>query len=220
MHMMARSGRALAALCVLACMAPVYARTQQCGDPTKGPVLGGVDLVAAVRQAGLNTSDPFGSSDNAVLLGNYTFWFQSPGNALEFTHNATAYVPRYGGYCGIAMTGHDDCCAPLKYCLGPTCTKQHLSYGSFGGRLVFFFGSMVAAGWEKNGRAAQNLADADANWASVVQQRSIPPVDAVRHPDIPACFNTDYLWCLVFPVPPPPFPQCGNNTMGGIRAQV
>ena len=67
---------------------------------------------------------PFGTVDHQVTLGNYSFWFETAANARAFTANVSRFAPRYGGYCGIAMTGRDDCCAPAKFCLGPTCTHR------------------------------------------------------------------------------------------------
>ena len=103
--------------------------------------------------------------------------------------------------------GHDSCCKPRRYCLGPTCTHRNQSYGVYDGRLVFFFAPMVKGHWDVEGAAA-NLAAADADWGAFVAEQSIPPLDG-DHGDIAACFNTDYLWCLdPGPPRPPPFPQC------------
>eukprot|EP00729_Bicosta_minor_P002357 gene2357-29344_t len=162
----------------------------RCGDPHAGPVLGGIDLVAAVDNAGKNVSQVKG--DLRVTLGEYNFMFTSTDNAAKFLANVSAYVPRYGGYCGIAMTGHDSCCKPMQYCLGPTCTLQN-------------------GHWDSEGAAA-NLNAANNDWASFVATHRIPPLDSA-HPDVPACFNTDYLWCLdPGPPLPPPFPQCPSST--------
>jgi hypothetical protein len=66
--------------------------TPQCGNPHAGPVLGGVDFVAAFSAAGSNVSIPLGSPTHTVMLGNYTFWFQSNENAGSFMLNATKCV--------------------------------------------------------------------------------------------------------------------------------
>lgn len=101
---------------------------QPCGDPAAGPVLGGIDLVAAA--GGLGTTGGTvgtlleGSPNHAVQLGSYSFWFVSAEHAMAFTTNVDRFVPRYGGFCGVAMTGHDDCCSPAAFCLGPTCVHR------------------------------------------------------------------------------------------------
>ena len=75
----------------------------ECGKPSKGPVLGGVDMVQIVRN-GPHPVDPppQGSSEfavtNPIIAGNYTFWFQSAENAATFESSPSRYLPAYGGY--------------------------------------------------------------------------------------------------------------------------
>ena len=102
----------------------LLATPQQCGEPGAGPVLGGIDLVEAAALAGHNVSLPRGTEAHGVNAFGYRFLFASEANAEAFRSDPDAHVPRFGGYCGIAMTGHDQCCAPLKACLGPTCVHR------------------------------------------------------------------------------------------------
>lgn len=106
----------------------ISALPQECGVPTAGPVLDGIDLVEAHGLAGKNASLPRGVEAHAVTAFGYRFLFVTDANAAAFRLDPTAYVPRYGGYCGVAMTGNDDCCAPLQACLGPTCVHRKLRY--------------------------------------------------------------------------------------------
>ena len=73
-----------------------------------------------------------------------------------------------------------------------SCMRARGWAGQYNGRNIFFFGPQVRGHWDTN--AAQNMVAADANWRSLVQRRNIPALDA-QHPEIPACFNTDFLWC-------------------------
>lgn len=92
------------------------------------------------------------------------------------------------------------------------CFAGNGSVGLYAGRLVFFFGPGVREGWDRASTA--NLAAADANWATLIANRSIPPI-APGDPRVPqeirACFNTEFLWCLgPEGQQPPPFPACGS----------
>jgi hypothetical protein len=225
----------VAAKMLLALLAAVSAKPPQCGEPGAGPVLGGIDLVEASALAGQNASVPRGSEMHGVNAFGYRFLFVSEANAAAFQSDPAAHVPRFGGYCGIAMTGHDDCCLPLPACLGPTCIhldKRYAalpmpsifrlcgkllhflthsphcpcSYGVYAGSLVFFFSPGVKLFWDHTADA--NLIAANANWAALIKHRNITVSGGVAH-----CFNTDFLWCLhPGPIPPPPFPQCGTNS--------
>ena len=138
MHLRGRAVRAgaamqgalhsVAAKMLLSLLAAASAKPPQCGDPGVGPVLGGIDLVEASTLAGQNVSVPHGSEMHGVNAFGYRFLFVSEANAVAFQSNPAAHVPRFGGYCGIAMTGHDDCCAPLPACLGPTCIHLDQRY--------------------------------------------------------------------------------------------
>ena len=67
-----------------------------CGDPSEGPVLGGVDFVGTYMSP---TAKPVMGSSAFVdtSLGGYKFYFASQANLDAFNVNATKYVPRYGG---------------------------------------------------------------------------------------------------------------------------
>lgn len=184
----------------------------QCGNPEAGPALGGIDLIEAASVSGQNASLRRGSETHGVNAFGYRFLFVSGANADTFRSEPASHVPLYGGYCGIAMTGHDDCCSPHKACLGPTCLNLNESYGTYAGRLVFFFSPRVRSGWD--GNADANLAAANSYWATLVRSRNITVSGGVAH-----CFNTDYLWCLEpGPIPPPPFPTCGNASAASVGA--
>ena len=84
---------------VLACLSAAVAQQpgHTCGDPSDGPVLGGIDLVAAYN-------NPLAEPQMGTLafvdssLGGYRFYFASQANLAAFTANTSKYVPRYGGY--------------------------------------------------------------------------------------------------------------------------
>ena len=84
---------------ILACLSAATAQQpgHTCGDPSVGPVLGGVDLVGTFNNP---TAKPVLGSSAFVdsSLGGYKFYFASQENLDAFKVNATKYVPRYGGY--------------------------------------------------------------------------------------------------------------------------
>ena len=68
-----------------------------CGNPAKGPVLDGVDMVDLFHSP---TKNPVkGSAQfNDTSLGGYRFHFINADNLAEFRANATKYAPALGGY--------------------------------------------------------------------------------------------------------------------------
>ena len=68
-----------------------------CGDPSDGPVLGGVDLVGTFHN---DTAAPLMGTPAFIddSLGGYKFYFASQANLDAFKANTTKYVPLYGGY--------------------------------------------------------------------------------------------------------------------------
>jgi hypothetical protein len=93
----------LLAIVTVAGAASIPSVSGDCGAPSKGPVLGGVDLVEIVRNGPHSVeSPPQGSSEFAVtnptIAGNYTFWFQSTENAATFESSPSRYLPAYGGF--------------------------------------------------------------------------------------------------------------------------
>ena len=128
--------------------------------------------------------------------------------------------------------GRDECCSPLNYCLGATCIQSPLSYGLYGTRslnrkssnadsqerLVFFFGPQVKQDWDKL-PLDRTMNDSIRHFRRWATSQKLPAISA-QYPNILACFNTNYLWCLVEPYPPPPFPSCGSNTSTGTLSEV
>jgi YHS domain-containing protein len=75
------------------------AATHECGDPSLGPVLGGVDFVATMMSGDPKAAPTMGSSAfNDSALGGYTFFFDNEANLDAFRANRTKYAPKYGGY--------------------------------------------------------------------------------------------------------------------------
>ena len=83
---------------LLACLSAAAAQQpgHTCGDPSEGPVLGGVDFVGTYMSP---TAKPVMGSSAFVDTspGGYKFYFASQANLNALSANATKYVPRYGG---------------------------------------------------------------------------------------------------------------------------
>ena len=101
-------GVLLIAIAICARLVSAYTGSpSSCGDPEAGPVLGGIDLVAARANAGRaqTSSLPFlqGIPSIYASLGGYEFWFKSQANARAFSCDPLPYLPLFGGYCGIGI---------------------------------------------------------------------------------------------------------------------
>ena len=96
----------LSAVLVLVTSKPLL-NDQECGTPSEGPVLKGVDVVE-MRKTFLNdnsTKPVKGISDFSATYQGYNWWFVSEENKNSFMNDTSIYVPMYGGYDAYPMTG-------------------------------------------------------------------------------------------------------------------
>ena len=84
---------------LIAAVAAAAAQPMQhtCGDPSDGPVLGGVDVVGTSMHP---TAAPVMGNSTFVdtSLGGYAFHFSTQANLDAFKANSSKYIPSYGGY--------------------------------------------------------------------------------------------------------------------------
>eukprot|EP00752_Nemacystus_decipiens_P003719 g3427.t2 len=77
--------------------------------------LGGIDVVAYFSLEEDDTAVP-GSTEFVSVFGGYRFLFASAANKVLFEVEPSAYVPKYGGFCGTGIAEESDW---NQYNLGP-----------------------------------------------------------------------------------------------------
>ena len=85
---------------LIAAVAAAAAQPMQhtCGDPSDGPVLGGVDVVGTFESLGASAPVMGNSTFVDESLGGYAFHFSTQANLDAFKANSSKYTPSYGGY--------------------------------------------------------------------------------------------------------------------------
>lgn len=160
----------------------------ECGDPTAGAVMSGVDIVATYLNANASLS---GASPQAPVMGSalynytsdegFTFWFSSAGNVALYASSPETFPLGAGGYCGLAVSGNDPACN-YEVCKGPACiTEAATNQVAPDGKLYFFLGA---------GAVKQFNEDAEGNAANCASE-----VERVEDSTGISCFNTDLFRC-------------------------
>jgi len=117
-----------------------------CGDPSLGPVLNGVDIVATFKlaQAKSGTTAPvMGSSVYPYTNTDtgYSFYFATQANLDEYKASPESFPIGAGGYCGLAVSGGDPACGD-SVCQGGACTTSSATFEvATDGKLYFFLGA-------------------------------------------------------------------------------
>ena len=172
-----------------------------CGEPNKGPVLGGIDIVDAWAKAlkARNATAPSQGprlphmAEAPPLRGSAEHVFTTPdGFALHFATEANrdAYAAdpaKYplgaGGYCGLGASGRDPRCPGGGHCRGPACGTSPLTFqiSNVDGKLYFFLGA-----------GARQIFNEDEEASVAGAAAKVVEVEAATGR---ACFNTDLLGC-------------------------
>ena len=187
-----------------------------CGEPTKGPVLGGLDVVDAWAKAlearnatahlpPVAAAPPLRGSAEHVFTtkDGFALHFSTKANRDAYAADPSKYALGAGGYCGLGASGRDPRCANGDHCRGPACGTSPLTFQVSGvdGKLYFFLG--VGARQIFNEDEKASVAGAAAK------------VKAVEAATGRACFNTDLLGCRT----PGMMPGGGNATRAGAWRQ-
>ena len=172
-----------------------------CGEPTKGPVLGGIDIVDAWAKAlkARNATAPSqgprlphmaeapplrGSAEHAFTTKDgFALHFATEANKDAYAADPAKYPLGAGGYCGLGASGRDPRCPEGGHCRGPACGTSPLTFQISGvdGKLYFFLGAGARQIFNEDEKAS--VAGAAAK------------VEAVEEATGRACFNTDLLGC-------------------------
>ena len=132
-----------------------------CGEPTKGPVLGGIDVVDAwakalkARNATVSNQGPRpphvaeapplrGSAEHVFTTEDgFALHFATEANRDAYAADPAKYALGAGGYCGLGASGRDPRCANGDHCRGPACGTSPLTFQVSGvdGKLYFFLGA-------------------------------------------------------------------------------
>ena len=172
-----------------------------CGEPTKGPVLGGIDIVDAWAKAlkARNATAPSqgprlphmaeapplrGSAEHAFTTRDgFALHFATEANRDAYAADPAKYALGAGGYCGLGASGRDPRCPEGGHCRGPACGTSPLTFQISGvdGKLYFFLGAGARQIFNEDEKAS--VAGAAAK------------VKAVEEATGRACFNTDLLGC-------------------------
>ena len=123
--------------------------TFNCGDPSKGAVLNGTDLVALKQYYYNATGTPdielkplnnfIGSPQYSYNLNQYTFYFINSTTKNIFINSPLEYIPQFGGYCAFGLTGYDTHEPnPPGYALSPSCTEYYIGYAYIQYKLYTF----------------------------------------------------------------------------------
>ena len=172
-----------------------------CGEPTKGPVLGGIDVVDAwakalkARNATVSNQGPRpphvaeapplrGSAEHVFTTEDgFALHFATEANRDAYAADPAKYALGAGGYCGLGASGRDPRCPEGGHCRGPACGTSPLTFQISGvdGKLYFFLGAGARQIFNEDEKAS--VAGAAAK------------VEAVEEATGRACFNTDLLGC-------------------------
>ena len=187
-----------------------------CGEPTKGPVLGGLDVVdawakalearnATARLPHVAEAPPLrGSADfKYTTKDGFALHFATEANRDAYAADPSKYALGAGGYCGLGASGRDPRCPEGGHCRGPACGTSPLTFQVSGvdGKLYFFLGAGARQIFNEDEKAS--VAGASAK------------VKAVEAATGRACFNTDLLGCRT----PGMAPGGGNATRAGAWRQ-
>ena len=192
-----------------------------CGEPTKGPVLGGIDVVDAwakalkARNATVSNQGPRlphvaeapplrGSAEHVFTTKDgFALHFATEANKDAYAADPSKYPLGAGGYCGLGASGRDPRCPEGGHCRGPACGTSPLTFQVSGvdGKLYFFLGAGARQIFNEDEEAS--VAGASAK------------VKAVEAATGRACFNTDLLGCRT----PGMAPGGGNATRAGAWRQ-
>ena len=192
-----------------------------CGEPTKGPVLGGLDVVDAWAKAlkARNATAPSqgprlphvaeapplrGSADfKYTTKDGFALHFATEANKDAYAADPSKYALGAGGYCGLGASGRDPRCPEGGHCRGPACGTSPLTFQVSGvdGKLYFFLGAGARQIFNEDEKASVEGASAK--------------VKAVEETTGRACFNTDLLGCRT----PGMAPGGGNATRAGAWRQ-
>ena len=127
-----------------------------CGEPTKGPVLGGLDVVDAWAKAlearnatahlpPMAAAPPLRGSAEHVFTtkDGFALHFATEANRDAYAADPSKYPLGAGGYCGLGASGRDPRCANGDHCRGPACGTSPLTFQVSGvdGKLYFFLGA-------------------------------------------------------------------------------
>ncbi|CAH0371991.1 unnamed protein product [Pelagomonas calceolata] len=172
-----------------------------CGEPTKGPVLGGIDVVDAwakalkARNATVSNQGPRlphlaeapplrGSAEHAFTTPDgFALHFATEANRDAYAADPAKYALGAGGYCGLGASGRDPRCANGDHCRGPACGTSPLTFQVSGvdGKLYFFLGA-----------GARQIFNEDEEASVAGAAAKVVEVEAATGR---ACFNTDLLGC-------------------------
>ena len=187
-----------------------------CGEPTKGPVLGGLDVVDAWAKAlearnatahlpPMAAAPPLRGSAEHVFTtkDGFALHFATEANKDAYAADPSKYALGAGGYCGLGASGRDPRCANGDHCRGPACGTSPLTFQVSGvdGKLYFFLGAGARQIFNEDEKASVEGASAK--------------VKAVEAATGRACFNTDLLGCRT----PGMAPGGGNATRAGAWRQ-
>jgi len=192
-----------------------------CGEPTKGPVLGGIDVVDAwakalkARNATVSNQGPRpppvaaapplrGSAEHVFTTKDgFALHFATAANRDAYAADPSKYALGAGGYCGLGASGRDPRCANGDHCRGPACGTSPLTFQVSGvdGKLYFFLGAGARQIFNEDEKASVEGAAA-----------KIQKIEAAAGR---ACFNTDLLGCRT----PGMAPGGGNATRAGAWRQ-
>jgi len=81
-----------------ACAAVSVNISEECSDPTYGPVSGGVDYVDMFSKVEDVDLPEMGVADYSAQLNGYTFWFKNAENRDTFSVEPWTYAPQCGGF--------------------------------------------------------------------------------------------------------------------------
>ena len=172
-----------------------------CGEPTKGPVLGGIDVVDAwakalkARNATVSNQVPRpphmaeapplrGSAEHVFTTKDgFALHFATEANKDAYAADPSKYALGAGGYCGLGASGRDPRCANGDHCRGPACGTSPLTFQVSGvdGKLYFFLGA-----------GARQIFNEDEEASVAGAAAKVVEVEAATGR---ACFNTDLLGC-------------------------
>ena len=187
-----------------------------CGEPNKGPVLGGLDVVDAWAKAlearnatahlpPVAAAPPLRGSAEHVFTtkDGFALHFATEANKDAYAADPSKYPLGAGGYCGLGASGRDPRCPEGGHCRGPACGTSPLTFQVSGvdGKLYFFLGAGARQIFNEDEKASVEGASAK--------------VKAVEAATGRACFNTDLLGCRT----PGMAPGGGNATRAGAWRQ-
>merc|ERR1719262_1705986 len=187
-----------------------------CGEPTKGPVLGGLDVVDAWAKAlearnatahlppGAAAPPLRGSAEHVFTTKDgFALHFATEANRDAYAADPSKYPLGAGGYCGLGASGRDPRCANGDHCRGPACGTSPLTFQVSGvdGKLYFFLGA-----------GARQIFNEDEKASVAGAAAKIQKIEAATGR---ACFNTDLLGCRT----PGMAPGGGNATRAGAWRQ-